>query len=121
MCCRPSVGGEDCCSRDRGPHQEDNDSSEDVNSNPDASLVLHPHAHVVGVHNIQSVVTIVLEQLSTHYKRWCALMLLMLCCYALDDQVLSNVVGMSTYWATLDNIVLTWILVTLRRVSRDRQ
>jgi hypothetical protein len=40
-------------------------------------------------------------------------MLLMLHRYALDDHVLSDVVDPSTYWARLDNIVVTWILVTL--------
>jgi hypothetical protein len=34
-------------------------------------------------------------------------------CYALDDHVLSNFIDMSTYWARLDNIMLTWILGTL--------
>jgi hypothetical protein len=34
-------------------------------------------------------------------------------CYALNDHVLSNFIDMSTYWARLDNIMLTWILGTL--------
>jgi hypothetical protein len=33
--------------------------------------------------------------------------------YALDDYVLSDVADPSTYWARLDNIVVTWILDTL--------
>ena len=40
-------------------------------------------------------------------------MLLMLHRYALDDHVLSNVADPSTYWARLNNIVVTWILGTL--------
>jgi hypothetical protein len=40
-------------------------------------------------------------------------MLLMLHCYAHDDHVLSDIVNMSTYWARMDNIMLTWILGTL--------
>jgi hypothetical protein len=39
--------------------------------------------------------------------------LLTLCCYALDDHVLSDVADPSVYWARLDNIVVTWILDTL--------
>jgi hypothetical protein len=54
--------------------------------------------------------TIILEPLSPHYKRWCDIMLLTLHRYTLDDHVLSDVVDTSTYWARLDNIVLTWIL-----------
>jgi hypothetical protein len=95
------------------PHPEDDACSEDAGSNPDASLVSHLHAHATCIQNIRSVVTIILEPLLPHYKWWCDLMLLTLHCYALDDHVLSDVVDTSTYWATLDNIVLTWILGTL--------
>jgi hypothetical protein len=59
------------------------------------------------------VVTIVLELISPQHKWWHDLMLLTLRCYALNDHVLSDVIDMSTYWARLDNIVLTWILGTL--------
>jgi uncharacterized membrane protein len=45
--------------------------------------------------------TIVLEPLSPHYKQWC------------HDNVLSDVIDASTYWARLDNIMLTSIMVTL--------
>jgi hypothetical protein len=40
-------------------------------------------------------------------------MLLTLRQYALDDHVLSDVTNPSTYWARLDNIMVTWILSTL--------
>jgi hypothetical protein len=33
--------------------------------------------------------------------------------YALDDHVLSDIVDLSTYWARLHNIMVTWILTTL--------
>jgi hypothetical protein len=59
------------------------------------------------------VVTIILESSSPHYKQWLDLMLLMLCRYDLDDHVLFDVTDSSTYWARLDNIVVTWILGTL--------
>jgi hypothetical protein len=56
---------------------------------------------------------IVLEPSSLHYKRWRNLMLLTLHLYALDNHVLSNVIDPSTYWARLENILMTWILSTL--------
>jgi hypothetical protein len=59
------------------------------------------------------VVTIILEPSSPHYKRWCDLVLLTLHRYTLDDHILSKVVDTSTYWARLDNIIVTWILATL--------
>jgi hypothetical protein len=59
------------------------------------------------------VITIVLEPSSPDYKRWCDLVLLTLCRYALDDHVLSDVADSSVYWARLDSIVVTWILGTL--------
>jgi hypothetical protein len=51
--------------------------------------------------------------LSSDYKRWRDLVLLMLRRYALDDHVQSDVVDPSVYWARLDNIVMTRILGTL--------
>jgi hypothetical protein len=59
------------------------------------------------------VVAIILEPSSPHYKRWRDLMLLMLCCYALDDHVLSDVADQSVFWARLNSIMVTWILDTL--------
>jgi hypothetical protein len=59
------------------------------------------------------VITIVLEPSSPDYKRWCDLVLLTFCRYALDDHVLSDVADSSVYWARLDSIVVTWILGTL--------
>jgi hypothetical protein len=56
---------------------------------------------------------IILEPSSPHYKRWHDLVLLTLHCYTLNDQVLSDVVNPSIYWARLDNIVVTWIIDTL--------
>jgi hypothetical protein len=59
------------------------------------------------------VVTIVLEPSSPYYKRWRDLVPLTLHRYALNDHVLSDIADPSTYWARLDNIVVTWILGTL--------
>jgi hypothetical protein len=79
------------------PHQEDDDHSDDASSNLNATLVSHLHTQAVEVQNIRSMVMIILEPLSPHYKRWCDLMLPTLRCFALDDHVLSDVVYMSTY------------------------
>jgi hypothetical protein len=90
-------------------HHEDDACSKDVDYAPDVTIY-HLHAQVAGFQNIRLVVTIVLEPLSYHNK-WCRdLMLITVRRYVLDDHVLSNVIDTSTYWARLDNIVLTWIL-----------
>jgi hypothetical protein len=56
---------------------------------------------------------IILEPPSPDYKRWCDLVLLTLCRYALDEHVLSDVADPSIYWARLESIMVTWILGTL--------
>jgi hypothetical protein len=56
---------------------------------------------------------IILEPSSPDYKRWHNIVLLTLHRYALDDNILSDIADTSVYWATLDNIVVTWILGTL--------
>jgi uncharacterized protein (DUF952 family) len=74
---------------------------------------VHLLAQAADIQNIRFVVTIVLEPSSPHYKRRRDLVLLTLSRYALDDHALYDVAGPSTYWARLDNIVVTWILGTL--------
>jgi hypothetical protein len=59
------------------------------------------------------VITITLESSSLNYKRWHDVVLLTLRHYALDDNVLSDIIDPFIYWAKLDNIVVTWILSTL--------
>jgi hypothetical protein len=59
------------------------------------------------------VVTIILEPSSPHYKRWRDLVLFTLHRYTLDDHIVSTVPNPSTYWARLDNIVVTWNLSIL--------
>jgi hypothetical protein len=59
------------------------------------------------------VVTIVLKPSSSDYKWWHNLVLLTLCLYTPDGHILSNVTDPSVYWASLDNIMVTWILDTL--------
>jgi hypothetical protein len=95
------------------PQDDDDDRSVVVSSNPDAALTTHLHTQAVGLQNIRSVVTIVLEPSSPDYKRWHDLVLLTLRRYALKDHILSDVVDPSVYWARLDSIMVTWILDTL--------
>jgi hypothetical protein len=79
------------------PQDDDDDRSIDAGSNPDAGLIAHLHVQAVGLQNIRSMITIVLEPSSLDYK-WCHdLMLLTLRHYALDDHVLSDVVHPSIY------------------------
>jgi hypothetical protein len=52
----------------------------------------------VGLQNIRSVVTIVLEHSLPNYKQWRDLMLLTLCYYALNDHILFDVADPSIYW-----------------------
>jgi hypothetical protein len=92
------------------PQHDDDDHSINVGSNSDTTLAMHLHTQATGIQKIRSVVTIILEHMSPHYKWWCDLMLLMLHRYTLDDHILSNIVDPSTYWARLDNIMVTWIL-----------
>jgi hypothetical protein len=95
------------------PQDDEDNCSIDVSSNPAAALTTHLHEQAADLQNIWSVVTIVLEPSSPDYKRWRDLMLLTLHRYTLDDDILSEVVDLSIYWAGLDNIVVTWILSTL--------
>jgi hypothetical protein len=53
----------------------------------DADHIAALHAQVVGLHNIRSLVSIVLDQTSSHYPRWRGQVLLTLRRYALDDIV----------------------------------
>jgi hypothetical protein len=64
---------------------------DDNDGRSDATLITHLHAQAASLQNIRSVVKIILEPLSPHYKRWCDLVLLTLHRYALDDHVLSDV------------------------------
>jgi hypothetical protein len=79
------------------PQDDDDNRSIDVSSNPDAALTTHLHTQAVGLQNIRSVVTIILEPSSSDYKWWRDLVLLTLHRYVLDDHVLSDVTDSSVY------------------------
>jgi hypothetical protein len=69
----------------------------------------------LGGQNIRLLVPIVLEPESPSYARWKDLVLLTLCCYALDNHVLLDAAGAvpTASWLRLDSIVLSWILGTI--------
>jgi hypothetical protein len=57
----------------------------------DADHIAALHAQAAGLHNIRSLVSIVLDPTSSHYPCWRGQVLLTLQRYALDDHVLDDV------------------------------
>jgi hypothetical protein len=82
---------------------------------PADPLVAQLHYQVGGVQNIRLLVPVVLEPESPSYAHWWDLVLLTLCRYALDDQVLvdASVTAQTPSWLRLDSIVLSWIIGTI--------
>jgi len=82
---------------------------------PADPLVTQLQYQAGGVQNIRLLVSVVLEPESPSYARWRDLVLLTLRCYALDDHVLRDTVGVAqtVSWLRLDSIVLSWILGTI--------
>jgi hypothetical protein len=76
-------------------------------------VVVHLHAKVVVVQDIRSLITIVLDPLSTKYPWWHNMMLLTLRRYTLDNHVLTDKIDITTSWYHYDGFVLTWMLDTL--------
>jgi hypothetical protein len=58
----------------------------------DADHIAALHAQAAGLHNIRSLVSIILDLVSSHYPRWRGQVLHTLWCYTLDDHVLDDVV-----------------------------
>jgi hypothetical protein len=72
------------------------------------------HAQVVGLHNIWSLMSIVLDPSSSHYYRWQGQVLLTLRRYALVDNVLDDIVAQpSPSWYLMDGVVLSWLHGTI--------
>jgi hypothetical protein len=88
-------------------------SPDDDTSSRDVTVVAHLHAQAAMVHDVWSLVTIVLNPLSTKYSWWLDMMLLALCLYTLDDHILTDKIDDTTYWYHYVRIVLTCILDTL--------
>ncbi|XP_008656841.2 uncharacterized protein [Zea mays] len=91
----------------------------------DATTIVALHAQAVEVHNIRSLVSVVLDPTSSHYPRWRAQVLLTLRRFALADHVLYDLVTpLSPSWAQMDSVVLFWlnntITVELQDIVRDQ-
>jgi hypothetical protein len=83
------------------------------------------HAQTVGVHNIRSLVSIVLDPSSSHYPRWLAQVVLTLRRFAPADHVLDDpIASLSLSWVQMDSVVLLWlngtITVELQNIVRDQ-
>jgi hypothetical protein len=71
------------------------------------------HAQAAGLHNIRSLVSIVLDPTSSHYPRWQG-HVLTLRRYALADHVLDVIVAPpSRAWSLMDTVVLSWLHGTI--------
>jgi hypothetical protein len=75
----------------------------------DADHIAALHAQAVGLHNIRSLVSIVLDPASSHYPRWRGRVLLTLRRYALDDVLDDIVASLSSAWSLMDTVVLSWL------------
>jgi hypothetical protein len=106
---------------------------ENTPTNPEAPLatgldtdhIATLHAQAAGLHNIRSLVSIVLDPVSSHYPRWRGQVLLTLRRYALDDHVLDDIAAPpSPDWSLMDTMVLSWlhetITVELQDIIRDQ-
>jgi hypothetical protein len=91
----------------------------------DADHIAALHAQAAGLHNIRSIVSIVLDLASSHYSHWRGQVILTLRRYALTDHVLDDIVAPpSSAWSLMDTMVLSWlhgtITVELQNIIRDR-
>jgi hypothetical protein len=77
-------------------------------------------AQATGLQNIRSLVSVVLDPVSSHYPRWRGQVLLTLRRYALDDVATPP----SPAWSLMDSVVLSWlhgtITVELQDIIRDQ-
>jgi hypothetical protein len=74
----------------------------------DAHTIASLHTQAAGVHNIRSLVSVVLDPASSHYSRWRGQVLLTLQQFALADHVLDDLVTPpSPSWAQMDTVVLS--------------
>jgi hypothetical protein len=85
----------------------------------DADHIAALHAQAAGMHNIRSLVSIVLDPASSHYPRWRG-QVLMLRRYALADHVLDDLVTPpSPSWYQMDSVVLSWLHGTITVELQD--
>ncbi|CAN6163028.1 unnamed protein product [Urochloa humidicola] len=84
-------------------------------------LAAHLHLQAVGVQNIRSLVSVVLDTTSTSYARWREQVLLALTRYALESHVLVDTPedARDVTWIRLDAVALSWIRGTLSLDLQD--
>jgi hypothetical protein len=83
------------------------------------------HTQDAGLHNIRSLVSIVLDPAFSHYPRWRGQVLLILRRCGLADHVLDDIIAPpSPAWSLMDTVVLSWlhstITVELQDIIRDQ-
>jgi hypothetical protein len=91
----------------------------------DADHIAALHAQADGMHNIRSLVSIVLDPASTHYPCWRGQVLLTLRRYAPVDHALDDLVAPpSLAWCLMESVVLLWlhgpITVELQDIIRNQ-
>jgi hypothetical protein len=86
----------------------------------DADHIVALYAQATRLHNIRSLVSIVLDPVSSHYPRWRAHVLLTLRRYILDDHVLDDIDSPpSPAWSLMDTVVLSWLHGTITVELQD--
>jgi hypothetical protein len=91
----------------------------------DAKTIAALHAQAAGVHNIRSLVPVVLDPASSHYPRWRTQVVLTLRRFALADHIHDEpTTPMSPSWVQMDIMVISWlhgtIIVVLQDIIPDR-
>ncbi|KAG8058663.1 hypothetical protein GUJ93_ZPchr0002g24747 [Zizania palustris] len=76
----------------------------------EAAVLLNLHAQAVAVHNIRTLIPLVLDVNSVFFARWRESFLLTVGKFSLQDHVLSDtVLPQSPDWARMDYVVKTWL------------
>ena len=72
-------------------------------------MIAQLHLQAAGVQNIKALVSVLLDPTSSSYGRWRDQVLLALCRYALDDNVLLDtpVEARDMVWLHLDNVAMS--------------
>jgi hypothetical protein len=77
----------------------------------EVAVIANLHAHVAGALNIQALVSVVLDPVSTHYTRWRDQVLLTVQRYTLNDHVVTNATPhLLMSWHRMNIVMLSWIL-----------
>jgi hypothetical protein len=86
----------------------------------EAAVITNLHVQATDVPNIRLLISVVLDSSSTHYVRWCDIMLLTLRWYALTDQVLSDASFPDIpTWDGMDTVVRSSLYDTISLELQD--